>query len=217
MNVIEDVQQHWQTQVIEAFTQVVKAPYGELLSIGRLSHTINDPLTLQLMVEHLSQTPQGRQAFQERPHLGEVKLQQLHQLPKNTLGYLYADHLIRNEFTPIPAYHEDNDYSFLSAHISETHDIWHVVTGCDTTKAGEIELAAFYAAQLSASRFWLAMLSKNLLKTAVEDIELCELHLDALSRGWLKGKEAKPLFGLQWNTLWETPLENLRTQLNLAL
>lgn len=61
----------------------------------------------------------------------------------------------------------------------------------------------------------MALLSKNLLKAALEDIELSGEYMNALVEGWLMGKQAKPLFGIQWNILWETPLETLRTQLNL--
>jgi ubiquinone biosynthesis protein Coq4 len=39
--------------------------------------------------------------------------------------------------------------------------------------------------------------------------------MDALARGWMRGQQAKLLFGIKWNTLWEVPLEQLRTQLNL--
>ena len=28
-------------------------------------------------------------------------------------------------------------------------------------------------------------------------------------------QRAKPLFGIQWNTLWSTPLNELRTSLNI--
>lgn len=39
--------------------------------------------------------------------------------------------------------------------------------------------------------------------------------MDASAQGWMRGKQAKPLFGIKWNTLWDVPLEQLRTQLNL--
>ncbi|HEY9675505.1 MAG TPA: Coq4 family protein [Waterburya sp.] len=99
-------------------------------------------------------------------------------------------------------------------HLQETHDTWHVVTGGDTTKAGEIELEAFYMAQIYPSAFFFALLAKNLLKTAIQDLELSKVHMNALAQGWVLGKQAKPLFGIQWNTLWEVPLEQLRAQLN---
>lgn len=215
MDTVATVKQEWQTQALEIFMQLVGAPDGDLGKVGRLSNTINDDYSLKLMVEFLSRTTQGRRAFQERPRLGKVALQELHQLPENTLGYAYSHHMIENNLTPFQLGETEDDYSFLLVHIVETHDIWHALTGCDTEIIGEIELQAFYAAQHYASRFWLALLAKNLLKAAIDDIEVGEQYMDALTGGWLRGKQARPLFGIDWKALWETPLENLRTEFNL--
>lgn len=216
MKIIETVQRKWQTLVFTyRFMQMVKAPDGDMSSIRQLYKATSDAYSLRLMVEFIERYPQGRRAFQERPRLGIVDLQQLHQLPENTLGYLYADHMLKNGLTPLQAGDADNNYTFLAAHITETHDIWHVVTNCDTNITGEIQLEAFYVAQLYASRFWLALLAKNLLKAILFHIELSEQYMDALAQGWVMGKQARPLFGIQWNTLWETPLEDVRASLNI--
>jgi ubiquinone biosynthesis protein Coq4 len=216
MSILTQLKQKWQTLATGyRFMQLVQAPYGDFSAIGRLSNVINSPDKLKLIIQFIASDEQGRRALKEHPRLGEVNLQQLHQLPPNTIGYLYADHLIKNSLTPPAVPDTVDDYSFPGIHILETHDIWHVVTGCDTTKAGEIELEAFYVAQIYPSATFLALLAKNLMKTALEDLELCEQHMNALSRGWMRGKQAKPLFGIQWNTKWEIPLEQLRTQLNL--
>jgi ubiquinone biosynthesis protein Coq4 len=41
--------------------------------------------------------------------------------------------------------------------------------------------------------------------------------MDAISQGWLMAKQAKPLFGIEWNQLWETPLDDVRKSLNIIL
>ncbi|WP_338421187.1 hypothetical protein [Nostoc parmelioides] len=71
--------------------------------------------------------------------------------------------------------------------------------------------------QLYASRFWLALLAKNLLKAVIYDIELSTPYMDAIATGWVMAKQAKPLFGLEWNLLWEKPLADVRTSLNIIL
>jgi ubiquinone biosynthesis protein Coq4 len=216
MSILAQLKQKWQTLITGyRFMQLVEAPYGDFGAIGRISNVINSPDKLKEIIKFIAADEQGRKALKEHSRLGKINLQQLHQLPKNTLGYLYADHLLKNNLTPPSVPDTVDDYSFPGVHLLETHDIWHVVTGCDTTKAGEIELQAFYTAQIYPSPTFLALLAKNLMKTAIEDTELCEQHMNALSRGWMRGKEAKPLFGIQWHTKWEIPLEQLRTQLNL--
>ena len=63
----------------------------------------------------------------------------------------------------------------------------------------------------------MVLLAKNLLKTAIEDMDLCSQHMEAVVRGWIMGQQAQPLFGVPWNTLWEKPLEEIRTELNIRL
>jgi ubiquinone biosynthesis protein Coq4 len=207
-----------QAAIFDSFLAIVKAPYGDFSGIGKLSKELNDDSTLEQIVNFLRQNPQGERAFKERPLLGNIDLQQLHELPKNTLGYTYSDMMLKNNLKPVPvAKIEANDFSYLAIHIGETHDIWHIVTGSDTDKPGEVQLQAFCVAQLNYDRLFLSLLSKNLLKTAIEEIELCESIMDALVKGWTMGKQAKPLFGIQWNSLWEKPLADIRLSLDIVI
>lgn len=207
-----------QTAIFDGFLALVKAPYGDFSGIGKLSKELNDDSTLEKIVNFLRQNPQGERAFKERPLLGNIDLQQLHELPQNTLGYTYSDVMLKNNLKPVPVEKiEDNDFSYLAIHIGETHDIWHIVTDSDTDKPGEVQLQAFCIAQLQYDRLFLSLLSKNLLKTAIEEIELCESIMDALAKGWTMGKRAKPLFGIQWNSLWEKPIEDIRISLDIMI
>ncbi len=215
MQTLTDADQQWQDKAFESFFNMVKAPDGDFDAVAILSKTLNDAETLNIIIEFLSHHPQGKQAFLSRPRLGSVDLQQLLTYPQNTLGYVYADHMTRNGLMPLQTSKSDNDYQFFIAHIRETHDLWHVVTGFDTNIIGEIQLEAFYVAQLYASRFWLALIAKNLLKAVVDDIETAGEYLNAITQGWTMAQRAKPLFGIRWNTLWSTPLKDIRTNLNI--
>ena len=215
MQNLNDAEQQWEDEAFASFFNMVKAPDGDFDAIARLSQALSDVDSLKIMVEFLSRHQQGKQAFLERPRLENIVLTELISLPQNTLGYIYADHMIQNGFTPSKVKEVNSDYQFLLAHIGETHDLWHIVTGFDTSIIGEIQLEAFYVAQLYASRFWLALLAKNLLKVVVDDIETASKYIDAITQGWLMAQRAKPLFGIRWNTLWETPLQDVRTSLNI--
>ncbi len=214
---MKTINQSQEKAILDSFLEVVKAPYGDFAAIGKMSDAINDPDTLQKTVTFISQTPQGKQAFVDRPLLGKIDLQQLYQLPHNTFGYAYAKHMISNKLTP-PAAREitNNPFSFFRVHTLETHDIWHVVTGCDTDKPGEVQLEAFYTAQLAPAPIFPSLIAKNLLKTAMYEVELSEQIMDGLTQGWIMGKRAKPLFGIQWNKLWSTPLKDLQASLNIS-
>ncbi len=217
MPVQETINQSQEGKILESFLELVKSSYGDFGAIRKLSVILNDATTLQKIVASLSRTSQGKQAFIDRPRLGSIDLQELHQLPDNSLGYAYADHMIRNGLTPLSVSDDVKDPClFFKAHLGETHDIWHVVTGCDTDKPGEVQLEAFYTAQLvPADRLFLSLLAKNLLKTAMYEVELCEQIMEGLTQGWIMGKRAKPLFGIQWNRLWKRSLEDVQASLNI--
>lgn len=217
MHSIDELEQTWQDRALESIINLIKAPDGDFERIGQLANAVHDLHSLQKVIELLCSTPQGKQAFQKRPRLGDVDLQKLFCLPPNTLGYAYANHMLKNNLKPLHAGYAGNDYQFLGAHLTETHDIWHIVTKCDTNIIGEIQLEAFYVAQLHFTRFWLALLTKNLAKATVYDIEVSTQYMDAITKGWLMGKQAKPLFGIEWNLLWEKPLESIRTSLNIIV
>ena len=132
MNILENVEQQWQTSVVESIINMVNAKDGDFEAIAKLSQATNDVYSINKMIEFLCVHPQCKRAFEERPRLEKVDLQLLHQLPKNTLGYAYANHRINNNLTPLQANYGDSNYQFLAAHLTETHDIWHIITGCDT-------------------------------------------------------------------------------------
>jgi ubiquinone biosynthesis protein COQ4 len=85
---VETTHQSQETAILESFLELVKTPYGDFATIGKLSQGLNDRATLQKIVAFLSLTPQIKQAFVDRPLLGKIDLQQLHQLPNHTLGYM---------------------------------------------------------------------------------------------------------------------------------
>lgn len=219
MQAIQEVNQTWQDDVIESIIDYLKVNDGEMKYVSKIAHATDEPYSMQKMVEFVCKTPQGKQAFQERQLLGDIDLHSLYRLPSNTLGYAFAKHMLDRGMEPLKSdiLTVDDDFKFLKVHISETHDIWHIVTGADTDIFGELQLEAFYVAQLYATRFWLALIAKNLLKSTVGDIELSTQYMDAITTGWLMAKQAKPLFGIKWNQLWEHPLEEVRADLNIVL
>jgi len=217
MEDLKKSKQDWESSLLESFWEMVNAPDGDFGVLARLSESSNDPVSLNLMIDFLCLNHQCKKAFEERICLGHVDLEELYQLPKNTLGYAYAEHMIKNNLQPLLAGEINDDHEFLLAHIRESHDIWHVITGSNTSIYGEIKLEAFSASQLYASRFWLALLAKNLLKSAVFDVENGVEYLDALTEGWLMAKQAKPIFGIQWNGLWHEPLIDIRSSLNIII
>jgi ubiquinone biosynthesis protein COQ4 len=170
---------------------------------------------LAKMRDHIARDPRGEAALRDRPRVA-FRLDELEKLPPGTFGRAFADHMRKNGLDPaaIPTLSSHGELEFVRAHLYETHDIWHAVTGFDTDVAGELGLQAFYAAQLPGG-LPLALLSAGFLNAAVYSLHDRERRLDAIARGWLMGKAARPLFGVAWGELWSEPVAEVRTRLGL--
>lgn len=167
----------------------------------------------------------------ERFLAGELSEEQLAELPRlpcldldkleaecepGTLGYTVATHMKKcglnpNIFRPAEVGSKE-DYAVV--HITETHDIWHVVTGFGNDEPGEIGVIAFYCSNTGASIFVL-LLAAALLNTALFNHDKLYERFEAIAEGWHAGKRARPLFGIDWTTHWHRPISELRRELQL--
>src|SRR5688572_3792412 len=77
-------------------------------------------------IAELRAKPDARRAFEEKHRL-VVDVNALVQLPEGTLGRAFGDFLRQNELDPasLPTLPDDDDAEFASAHLYETHDVWH--------------------------------------------------------------------------------------------
>jgi ubiquinone biosynthesis protein COQ4 len=207
----------WQKSMLSSVVAITEAEDGNFTAIDRLIAASGDPQSLSLTIEHLAQSPQSRIALTNRLPLGSIDLVALHQLPIDTLGYHYANYMLSHQLQQLEAQPAASEAEFIDIHMRETHDIWHVVTGSSIDMLGEIQLQAFCIAQLQLSRFWMALLTKNLLKASIYNIEVADNYLTALTTGWTMGKAAHPLFGVDWIAMWEIPIDRVRASLNITI
>lgn len=174
--------------------------------------------TSRAMVERMSRDPVLARVLRERPRLGYVDVEALSRLPEGTLGRAFVE-LVRE-------YHLDVNLlrvqealdpgSYVKAHLFETHDLWHVVTGFRPDSAGEMGLQAFYFAQ-NGSRVSMGVFVVGLAFTFLRRFELCEVVMPQVVRGWLLGRRAKRLFGTDWKKLMNRPLAEVRAAFGLEL
>jgi ubiquinone biosynthesis protein Coq4 len=164
---------------------------------------------------HVSCHPRGAHALLACPRVGEMNLAELVKLPEGTLGRVFADHMIQNGLDPkaIPVPNiAPGELRYIKAHLRETHDIWHVVTGFRTDVAGEIGLQSFYLAQLP-SRLSAILIAMAFVHLATKNIGARDTIVNEIMRGWTIGKRAQPFFGFEWARHWTTPLAEVRRML----
>lgn len=154
-------------------------------------------------------------ALAER-RLIEVDIARLSACPEGSLGRAVADHCTRWGIDPatFPRRPNSTPEEYVIAHIENTHDVWHPVTGFGNDVPGELGLQAFYLAQFP-NLLGLLLLSIFHFKALRDPAHEYEAFMDEIARGWIMGKRAKPLFGVRWDQWWERPLDDVRRELNL--
>jgi ubiquinone biosynthesis protein Coq4 len=199
-----------------SFVDLVKHP-DHLDRVFEISDSLSKQRTdvLDKMRQHFAADPRGAKAIADKPRL-HIDLAALIQLPEGTLGRVFAEHMRNNHLNPadIPTLDASSDIEFVRAHLYETHDVWHAVTGYPTDVAGELGLQAFYAAQAPGGLPYM-LLAMGFLNTALYSLEDRVPRFDAIARGWEMGRRARPLFGTRWDELWTTPIADVRRALGI--
>jgi ubiquinone biosynthesis protein COQ4 len=158
-----------------------------------------------------------QEILDQLPRLPNLDLEELlKNCSPGTVGYVVATHmkccgLNSNIFRPANVRTREE---YLAAHLTETHDIWHVVSGFGNDEPGEIGVVAFYCAQTGLPIFIL-LLAIALLNTALYSHDKVGERFDAISEGWRAGKRAQPLYGINWEEQWQRPINELRQELRL--
>lgn len=186
---------------------------GDILA---LADVLAPPEAMRTLVEALGRSPPAATALRERPRVGDVHLPTLRALPAGTLGRAFAEHLDAHGLDPaaLPRRDVRTDAEYVRAHMLETHDVWHVLTGFDADVAGELGLCAFSLAQLG-SPFAVGILAGGLANTLLFAMPERDVRMRAMVRGWLLGKRAALLFGATWGRMWDMPLEEARARFGL--
>jgi ubiquinone biosynthesis protein COQ4 len=168
------------------------------------------------VIATMSENPRSRKAFQERLRLGPIPFKELEKLPDGTLGRTLAIHMLAAgldaNLIKVPV--DADDASYLLAHLYETHDIWHVVSGCGNDEIGEIAVGGFYAGQIPAP-FFVFLLAIGLLNTAFSRPAQLPDRLEGFAKAYLAGRRAQALFGTDWTALWDKPLSDVRRSLGI--
>lgn len=179
--------------------------YSELRKRGVSAMRINHPF--------------ANDAFESRPRIGPVDLDTLIRLPKETFGHQYAAMMIAQNLSPksIPDVDVKNDGDYMDAHLHETHDLWHVLTGFGTDTTGEIGLQGFYAAQINFPTLHAALISAILLNAAIRPEQgQAKPRFEAMFRGYQMGQQSEKIFGFRFRDWFDRPLSELRKELRVV-
>jgi ubiquinone biosynthesis protein COQ4 len=199
--------------------RILKSP-EDLTPVLKLSNSLLNQATQSELAEFSDKirwTPEAVAAIESRYRLVIPNLTELMMFPKGTLGHEFAQYLHYENIDPrdISTPPVDDDLSYVAAHLAETHDLWHLLTGFASDLDGEAGLAAFAAAQYG-SPFQYSIVAGTLLIGLQRAPWALASRMTAITKGWQMGLNSYPLLGVRWGEDWETPLERLKARFLLA-
>jgi ubiquinone biosynthesis protein COQ4 len=148
----------------------------------------------------------------------------LRALPTGTLGRAFATHIDDNgldvhklrESAFIEAHARDGeDQGYLAERGFQLHDLFHVLTGYDTSALCEVGVVSFTAAQ-TMSPYPTFIMTTRPLQMALYEPELLPFVMDTVVEGWTRGRTADMLIAVRWEDHWDEPLHDLRVRHGLA-
>ena len=104
---------------------------------------------------------------------------------------------------------------YLNARILQCHDLWHIVGGYETTALHEVAISGFQLAQFG-HHYSAMFLGMVLTRIAFERPEGGPLMLDTILTAWAHGRRTAPLLGVEWERIWNQPLDKVRARLGVT-
>lgn len=167
------------------------------------------------------------QLWLERYFPKAYDIDELLKLPFHTLGFAYATHMkkynFKSDFFLLGRGLQGKDLSqvfksktkYIRFRLSQTHDIWHVLTGFDTSVIGEAGIEGFYFGQFYSGYYaalFVLTLTAALLRRQFDSFEKA---VEFFFHGMQNGRQSKFLLTVKWECHWADDLEEVRKMYNI--
>lgn len=184
--------------------------------VGELSDALVETPAFALAADYLQRDPACAALIHDRYIPPAHDLELLLTYPQNSLGYIYATTMKHTGFDPNlhAGMTAESDARYVELRLSQTHDIWHIVTGFDTSVMGEIGLQAFHLPQFPYPLATM-LIANSLMSSTLLTPEVLPRLLESIAQGLQMGKTAKSLFAQKWEEGWDKPLTVWQAELNI--
>jgi ubiquinone biosynthesis protein COQ4 len=198
-------------------------------SVFDMEDGFRDTIWMKMCIGHLRKDSASSMIIDER-YLGpEYDLDLMLKLPTDSLGYTYAKLMSTKKLHP--HFYRDrtstkSETDYVTMRVRKTHDMYHILSGFDM-QIGEVGTIALNVIQYGYPSFMLIELigltmacfptlaeQKDIEKDTTESI--AGLVFDTLSLGIKMGREAKPLFPVKFEDMYENSLNEVRKKLNIT-
>ena len=171
-----------------------------------------------------AENPVAQLLLEERYLAPLPDMDALRAMGDGTLGRAFAAHIDDNgldvtklrESAFIDAHARDgDDQAYLAERGFQLHDLFHVLTGYDTSPLGEVGVVSFTAAQ-TMSPYPTFIMTTRPLQMAMYEPDLLPFVMDTVAEGWTRGRKADLLIGIRWEDCWTESLDDLRGRHSLV-
>ncbi len=176
-------------------------------SVFDIEDGLKDIKATRGVVERVSESPEVAALMHARYLVDPVDIAALGRLPAGSLGHEFARHIQDHGFDP--DYYRKmkvvTDLDWVLMRMRQTHDLWHVVTGIDPDRLGELAVKAFELAQtwrpLAA-----VITTGGMLRYLMKEPEQLGSVMAHISHGYQLGLHSRPFLAQCWEEGWEVPL-----------
>lgn len=176
------------------------------------------PIVLRRLQTQMLSDPIGRQILKEMPRMTSTSLdlEQLRQLPENSIGHTYVKWLDREGVSPDTRvgvrYINDPELAYIFQRYRECHDFYHAVTGLPIIIEGEIAVKVLEFMNIGIPMSGLGALFAPLrLKKSQKD------RLYNIYYPWAikSGLNAKPLINVYWEKILDKDVDEFRQEMGI--
>jgi hypothetical protein len=151
-----------------------------------------------------------------------ICLDELSRCPAGSLGAQFHALIVDNKFD-LEVLDRDalglsslpKPLDWLNTRMLQSHDLWHIVAGYQTTALHEIAISAFQMAQFghNYSAHFLAVMGAI---TAEGPPEGWGMVMDVILSAWRHGRETPPLVAIPWEDVWNADVATLRIRYGIT-
>lgn len=176
------------------------------------------PIVLRRLQTQMLSDPIGRQILKEMPRMTSTSLdlEQLRQLPENSIGHTYVKWLDREGVSPDTRvgvrYINDPELAYIFQRYRECHDFYHAVTGLPIIIEGEIAVKVLEFMNIGIPMSGLGALFAPLrLKKSQKD------RLYNIYYPWAikSGLNAKALINVYWEKILDKDVDEFRQEMGI--
>jgi ubiquinone biosynthesis protein Coq4 len=134
--------------IFKSFTTMLLGD-NSLDTVGDLAYGLLSTPSYDKMAQYLNQNSACASLICDRYIPPNHDLEKLTTYPSDSLGYVYATTIKKMGYNPNlhAGMEAKSDGEYVELRLSQTHDVWHIITGFDTSFIDEIGLQAFHLAQ----------------------------------------------------------------------